>query len=110
VRRRSLGLVAAGALLLAAPGSVGAATAGHRTVTLKDIAFHKPTVTIKRGQSVRWVWRDGQYTPHNVVFRQLHKHSATKTSGSYTLRFDRKGTYRYMCTIHLNMTGKVVVR
>ncbi len=81
-------------------------TAATTTVTLKDIAFKKSTVKIAKGASVKWVWKDGD-TPHNVTFAS--KHSKTQKSGSYTLRFGRTGTFKYHCTIHPGMDGKVVV-
>lgn len=88
---------------LAAPAVAGAA----RQVTLKDIAFRPATISIARGDTVRWVWRDGS-TIHNVTFKGFR--SPTKSSGTYTHRFTRAGTFRYRCTIHPGMNGKVVVR
>ncbi|HEV7494249.1 cupredoxin domain-containing protein [Baekduia sp.] len=91
--------------LAAAPPRAHAAST--TTVTLKDISFKKATVKIAKGGSVRWVWKDGD-TPHNVTFAT--KHSKTQKSGSYTLRFARAGTFKYHCTIHPGMDGKIVVR
>ena len=75
---------------------------------LKSIRFHPATLSIRRGDSVRWLWRDGG-TRHNVTFRRSH--SRTQGSGSYTLRFAHAGTFNYRCTIHvaLGMRGKIVV-
>jgi plastocyanin len=81
--------------------------ASTTTVTLKDISFKKSTVKIAKGGSVKWLWKDGD-TPHNVTFAT--KHSRTQKSGSYSLRFARTGTFKYHCTIHPGMDGKVVVR
>jgi plastocyanin len=91
--------------LAAAPPRAHAAST--TTVTLKDISFKKATVKIAKGASVKWVWKDGD-TPHNVTFAS--KHSKTQKSGSYTLRFAKTGTFKYHCTIHPGMDGKVVVR
>ncbi len=91
--------------LAAAPPRAHAAST--TTVTLKDISFKKATVKIAKGGSVKWIWKDGD-TPHNVTFAT--KHSKTQKSGSYTLRFARAGTFKYHCTIHPGMDGKVVVR
>jgi plastocyanin len=109
-------LLAAGALVAVTsvasltPALAAAPPRAHATstttVTLKDISFKKSTVKIAKGGSVRWVWKDGD-TPHNVTFAT--KHSKTQKSGSYTLRFARAGTYKYHCTIHPGMNGKVVV-
>jgi plastocyanin len=96
------------ALLLAAAGSVPAAVASGRTttVTLKHISFIRSTVHIKKGDSVRWVWKDPT-VPHNVTF--AHRHSTTRQKGTYVLRFTTAGTFRYRCTIHPGMNGRVVV-
>lgn len=85
----------------------GAHAASGRSVSMKGIRFSPATVTIGRGQTVTWKFDDG-FTPHNVVARHFRS-SPTKTSGTYTVRFTRAGTYSYVCTIHPGMRGKVVV-
>ena len=96
------------ALAVAAAGTAPAAVAsGTTTVTLKHISFIRSTVRIHKGDSVTWVWKDPT-VPHNVTF--AHKHSPTKQKGTYTLRFATAGTFRYHCTIHPGMDGKVIVR
>jgi plastocyanin len=36
--------------------------------------------------------------------------SPTKTTGTYSVRFTRTGTYRYECTIHpASMRGTIIV-
>lgn len=99
-----------GAPAVAAP-STGAREAATKTVVLKDIEFKPATRSVKRGEQVTWSWRDGD-TPHNVASRgsKKFKSSPTKTQGTYRVRFTRKGTYRYVCTIHPGMAGKVVVK
>ena len=112
-RSRTFALVAAaGAALLPAtaagepPRATAAATT---TVVLKDIAFRPGSVGVRRGDTVRWVWRDGT-TRHNVVFRRSSVRSAVKSQGSYRRTFRRRGTFAYVCTLHPGMDGKVVVR
>ncbi len=97
--------VAALCMLALAPRAGAGAAA--RTVTLRNIEFHPATVSIRRGESVHWVWRDN--TEHNVTFRAFH--SPTQLTGSYTVRFVRTGVYNYHCTIHVSegMRGRVVV-
>jgi len=94
---------------LAAPAADAART---RTVAIEDIDYSPRTARISRGDRVRWVWRDGPFTQHNVRSRgsRRFKGSATKAKGSHTVRFTRRGTYRYVCTVHLGMDAKVVVR
>lgn len=102
----TLGASAAIAIPAAALGD--GHTASSHIVTLKNIAFHPGALTIKRGDSVTWEWRDGP-TEHNVTFHGFH--SKTQSHGSYTVRFNQRGTFNYHCTIHVSegMSGKIIV-
>jgi plastocyanin len=106
----ALGALAAASVLAAIPSGAfgGAQAASTHTVTLSSMRFHPGTLNIGRGDSVRWLWRE-RGTEHNVTFAGFH--SRTQTSGSYTVRFTRSGTFNYRCTIHvaLGMRGKIVV-
>jgi plastocyanin len=88
--------------------SGGARAAGSHTVTLENLAFHPGTLNIDRGDSVTWVWRDGE-TEHNVTFHGFH--SRTQAQGSYTVRFAHTGRFSYECTLHVaeGMRGQIVV-
>lgn len=105
---RRLGIIATTALALAA---APAGATGGAAVTIKNIDFHPATVTIHRGGSVTWAFRDHN-VDHNVTSRGRlrFRGSPTKSSGTYTVRFTKPGTYAYVCTIHANMRGRVIVR
>jgi plastocyanin len=110
--RRAIGLMTslAAALSLAVlpAGAIGGAQAARtHTVILHEIRFHPATLNINRGDSVKWVWRD--QVEHNVTFRSVQ--SRTQITGTYTVRFNRRGTFSYRCTIHFEegMRGKVIV-
>jgi plastocyanin len=103
-----LALIAA---LLAAAAPAAAAT---RNVKIGDDYFVRagspPTVTVKRGATVRWNWRGNRQ--HNVVVTRgpVSFQSALKRSGSYSRKMRRAGTYRIVCSIHqpdMAMTLKV---
>ncbi len=102
------------AVALAGVGADGAhagtdgRAAGSHTVVLKNIRFNPGTLSIRRGESVTWVWRDGS-TKHNVTASGFR--SRTQARGSFTVRFNRAGTFNYRCTIHVSegMKGKIVV-
>jgi plastocyanin len=83
--------------------------AATHTVSLSGFSFHPSTLTIRRGDSVRWSWSIPK-SEHNVTFRSVR--SRTGSSGSLTVRFPHPGTFSYICTVHVNkgMKGKVVVR
>jgi plastocyanin len=87
----------------------GAHAAATHTVSLSGFSFHPSTLTIKRGDSVRWSWSIPK-SEHNVTFRSVH--SRTGSSGSLTVKFPNAGTFSYICTVHVakGMKGKVVVR
>ena len=97
----------------ASPRPSAAAAGATPVVALKNIQFHPSTVHIKVGQSVTWKWEDGDIeTAHNVtsIGHTKFKSSTTKQAGTYTVRFNTAGTYKFECTIHpLSMQGKVVV-
>jgi plastocyanin len=97
-----------GVAVTAAPA---ASSPGSASVRIKDIDFKPARVTIRRGGSVRWTFLDAR-TPHNVRSKGTPRFrgSPTKQEGSYRVTFRRPGTYRYVCTLHLNMKGTVVVR
>jgi plastocyanin len=111
--RKTLGLLATlaltGATVIPTAAFGGAHSASGHSVTLKNLRFHPGALTIHRGDSVTWLWRDGA-TEHNVTSRGFH--SRTQARGSYTVRFTRRGTFAYECTIHVakGMRGKIVVR
>jgi plastocyanin len=111
IRKTSLTLaaiaVASATTLLPATALGGAHGARTHTVVLKNNAYRPETLRISRGDSVRWVWRDGGVL-HNVVAHRFH--SKTQTHGSYTVRFAHAGTFRYTCTVHPEMNGRIVVR
>jgi plastocyanin len=91
--------------------AAGGDAASVRTVTVKDIDFSPTTITVRRGDSVRWVFADGS-TSHNVIARGSRRFagSPVKSSGTHRVRFKKAGTYRYVCTLHFGMDGRVVVR
>jgi plastocyanin len=101
--------VIAAALPAGASGPDAGASATKR-VTVGDNFFRQRSVTIGSGDTVRWRWVGRN--PHNVTVRRGPRkfHSRTKSSGSYSKRLRRRGTYRYLCTVHpASMRGKVVV-
>lgn len=112
-RRTIATAVAATALLAAAVvpavalGGGAAHASGSHVVVLKEVRFHPSTVTIRRGETVTWEWRDGE--KHNVTFSRFHSH--TMNHGAYTVKFLGKGTFNYRCTIHEaeGMRGKIIV-
>jgi len=84
----------------AAHGPVGA------VVDLKFISFVPQQVTVHVGQAVEWKFEDDPVA-HNVTFTGFA--SPTEAAGTFFHTFEQPGTFHYRCTIHVNMTGTVVV-
>ncbi|HEY0382413.1 MAG TPA: cupredoxin family copper-binding protein [Candidatus Elarobacter sp.] len=99
-----------------APGSTVApapafspAPSALTVVHIKDFAFVPDTVTIKRGQTVRFIEDDD--TPHTVTATDHAFDSGNlgkKDQWSFT--FGKDGTYTYICAYHPSMKGTVIVK
>jgi plastocyanin len=99
----------AGCAAIAAVPPVVAQGASKKTVTVHNFKFAPAKVTIKKGQSVTWKFVKDP-APHNVTGKGGIKSKKKISSGSYTKKFTKKGTFKYICTIHPNMKGTVVVK
>jgi plastocyanin len=95
-----------GAIPAAAALGGGAHAAGSHTVILRHNQYLPGTVSIRRGESVMWVWAD-RGVLHNVIAHEFR--SRTMTHGTFSVRFTRSGTYNYKCTVHPHMSGRVIV-
>ena len=113
--------VLAVALMLTVAASSGGSSSAPRasatkSVSVEDDFFSPKTRSIARGDKVVWRWKG--FNDHNVRFRSAPsgakrpKGSTTKSSGRFARTFSRRGTYRYVCTIHEDsgMKGRVAVR
>jgi plastocyanin len=104
--RRAMALAAVS--LVALPATAMAATRG---VSVRDNVFSSKSVTIHKGQTIKWTWRGKAM--HNVTVAKgpASFRSSTKTRGTFSHRFTRKGTYRLVCTVHApGMKMTVTVR
>lgn len=90
--------------------SSSAASGGGVTVTMQNIAFSPTSVTVKKGETVKWVNKDT--VAHNVTATKgaTFKSSTFGQGGSFTWKAAKAGTVEYFCTIHPNMTAKLIVQ
>jgi plastocyanin len=101
----------AGVAAVAAAGALAVpALAATKSVQVKDNKFVASSITVKKGTTVKWVWK-GE-APHDVAVTKgpAKFKSSVKTSGSFSKKLTKKGTYSIVCTIHapgMKMTIKV---
>jgi plastocyanin len=80
------------------------AMAATRSIKVGDNYYVRPhgvpTVTVSKGSKVKW--RFGTGTPHTVTVKSgpAKFNSGVKTSGTFTKKLTKRGTYVVYCTIH----------
>jgi plastocyanin len=78
-------------------------------VVAKSFMFSPMTLTVAAGTTVTWSNSDDE--PHTVVSETgLFRSPAMDTNESFSFRFDQPGSYRFICSIHPQMTGTVIVQ
>jgi plastocyanin len=111
-------LAALAALILAgsATATSTAATAGApapggppaATITLEHFMFGPTTLTVPAGVPVHWRNLDGEV--HTVVSLDgLFRSPALDQGDEFSYTFKAPGHYRYVCTLHPQMMGEIVV-
>ena len=83
-------------------------TASAPGVVVDNFSFAPATIAVPVGSTVTWTNRDD--VPHNIVStEQKFKSPVLDTDERFAHRFDAPGSYRYFCSLHPKMTGRVVV-
>jgi len=80
------------------------------TVSMKDIKYEPETVNAKVGQTVKWTNDDP--VAHTVTSTGKVKFDSgtVNAGGTYEQTVKQAGTIDYVCTIHPNQKGKIVVQ
>jgi plastocyanin len=104
--------LAAGVATLIAAGAIAVpALAATKSVQVKDNKFVATKITVRKGTTVKWVWKGK--APHNVTVTKGPKKFSSKTQvkGSFSKKLTKAGTYTILCTIHApGMKMTVTVR
>jgi plastocyanin len=79
---------------------------GVTTVEAKDLKFLPPAIEVAPGTEVTWRFDDGS-VPHDVKGDGFA--SEIQSRGTFSHRFTQAGEFRYKCTLHAGMEGRVVV-
>jgi plastocyanin len=93
--------------VLAIPAS-GWSDEGSR-IGIDNFKFAPTPLTVEKGTEVTWINHDD--IPHSIVLNSLGVRSkAMDTDGTFTYKFDKSGTFFYVCGLHPYMQAKVVVK
>jgi plastocyanin len=96
--------------LSAAPSYAAApAPAEEATISIREFMFTPTSITVTAGTTVHWKNLDAE--PHTVrgVDTNFRSDPLDQNDG-FAFKFDQPGTYRYVCSIHPQMLGTIVVR
>jgi plastocyanin len=106
IRARVLAVVAAAALVVAPAIPAQAAVVVKAT---QNLTFKPKTLSVNKGTKV--TWKNVCSCTHTVTATSNNwsKNTRLGPGDTTSFTFKRNGTYRYKCTIHAGMTGKVVV-
>jgi len=78
-------------------------------IGIDNFKFNPTPLTIDKGTEVTWTNHDD--IPHSIVLNSLGVRSkAMDTDGTFTYKFDKSGTFFYVCGLHPYMQAKVVVK
>lgn len=101
------GLAAMLVALLAQPIAPAAATEAR--VTISNFSFEPQTLTIQRGDTVRFVNSDDMV--HTIVAADgSFRSEPLDTGGSFVRTFAQSGNIAYFCGLHTFMKGSIVVK
>lgn len=90
-------------------GHAAAGAADEVAISIANFAFMPMELTIHQGQTVRWTNDDG--APHGLAFKDGAPGESVLLPGqSFSRRFDKPGSYDYVCSIHPYMTARIVVK
>ena len=78
-------------------------------IGIDNFKFAPTPLTIDKGTEVTWTNHDD--IPHSIVLPALSVRSRTMdTDAKFTYKFDKTGTFTYVCGLHPFMQAKVVVK
>jgi plastocyanin len=105
LRKKSFALVLVAVMVASLLIAAYAMAATKRVGVRQPNRWASSSVSIKRGDTVRWNWSGGP--PHNVTGRGFKSRTAARLT--YSRRFTRSGSYRITCTVHAR-TMRMTVR
>ena len=83
------------------------------TVMIREFTFEPEILTVNEGDTVEW--RNDDAVPHTATAdgeadKPLFDSGNIQTGAAWRYAVQKKGTYDYICTLHPNMKGKLIVQ
>jgi len=75
-------------------------------VSIESFSFMPSVLTIQVGTTV--VWTNNDTVVHNIKSADFNS-PELKKGETFEFKFDKVGTYDYVCGIHPKMTGQIIV-
>jgi plastocyanin len=92
-------------VLVAAP----AVARADNIVTIKNFDYAPMAITVSVGSTVTWKNLDGE--PHTVASTDgVFRSPALDENDTFSFRFAKPGTYKYVCSIHPKMVATITVK
>ena len=80
-----------------------------QSIVMKNFHFSPVTLTVSAGETVTWKNLDEE--PHTVASNDgLFRSAGLDQNDSFSFKFDKPGTYRFICSIHPHMMGTIIVK
>ena len=78
-------------------------------VKIDNFTFGPGQLTVDKGTAVTWTNQDD--IPHSIVLPTIGAHSKPlDTDNAFSYRFDKAGTFAYVCGLHPFMHGTITVK
>jgi plastocyanin len=101
--------LATAALLAADVRAQPTSAADPNVIVMKNFHFAPVTLNIPVGATVTWKNLDEE--PHTVASDSgVFRSGGLQENDTFGFKFDKPGTYNFICSIHPNMMGKIVVK
>jgi plastocyanin len=88
-------------------GVAGAEPARTHRIVIHGLKYEPETLVVRRGDTVVWVNEDPM--PHTVTAAGGFDSRTIEAGKSWRFLARRAGSYRYVCTLHSNMSGSLRV-
>jgi plastocyanin len=101
-------ILAAALLALSLIASATAAPGKSYTITIENMQFNPPQLTVHRGDRIVWVNKD--LFPHTATADKIFNSGSIAANASWSYIAATRGDFAYGCTFHPTMKGRITVQ